>query len=702
MEIILPQPIIGITGQEHGADLTYSTGTGASSNADALDMTLNASLVVGGSRTHCVYLFNETYDGSPGWSPADGTPEFIYDVKGTVNYNSVSISYDGSYFAVGSWAGGIYLFSTEGAPHLEWTWFTGRMHPVTNPNHLRWDLNNFEDKNSDGDFTNDVDALGPNPIHTYGDDGIYTVTLNVTDGMGTYGTDTLNVTVNNKPPVITPFGPYTISRGSILDITGNAIDPGSDDLTFTWRFGDLSPDSVSIHYNDGIGNDPYPSPWGTFPFDISDTVSHIYYNEGNYTLNLTVEDDDGGVAYYETQVTVFYYPLLPPTLYIDVDQNNEDIILTWDPPSAPNLDHYLIYRSTSQTDFDFNLVWVNTSADVCGFEVSPTPLRTNWTDLLAAKPGDPNYEKEYYYIIRAVNDAGEVSYTSRTVGKFTRIFPMGISSFSLPLEPHLAIDTDSLTSSMNAEYIRYLNSSTHNWNQHDNCGGSVNNTDMKQGEGYEIKFQSDTTFTFCGMPAAMILHKDFSLGFDVAPGGVAGELTASVNSVSETVVVSWQKPPGMGSLDQYIVLRSDRRDGFWGTEGVDYIELATLPFNVLFYMDQGNVTANSQLYYMIMPVNSSTLKLGSCSYSIGIWTKEFESEYDTFGLPVKMVEEKTSDWFCDNIPETMGINYHYSAFQRWRWHSTRMPEGAFDPTLALAEGYQISTSGSTKFSFIGT
>jgi hypothetical protein len=680
---------------------TYSTGTGPSSNGDALDMTLNASLVLGGSRTNCVYLFNETYDGSPGWSPADGTPEFIYDVKGRVNYNSVSLSYDGTYFAVGSWAGGGYWFSTEGGTHLEWTWFTGRLYPVTNPMYYRWDLNNYEDSNLDGNYTNDVDALGPQPIHTYGDNGIYTVTLNVTDGMGTFGTDTLTVTVNNVEPTITPFGPYTIDEYSNLDVTGIVYDPGSDDLTFTWSFGDLTSDSISVYYNDGITIDPYPSPWGTYPLNINDFVSHIYYDEGVFILNLTVEDDDGGVAYYETLVTVNNIPILPPTPYINVSQNSEDIFLTWDPPMALDLNHYLIYRSTSQTDFDFNLVWVNTSTDVCGFEALPSPLRTNWTDSYAAKPDDPNYKKEYYYIIRAVNDDGDVSYTSRTVGKYTRVFPNGISSFSLPLQPHGFIDTDTLTSEMDAEYIRYLNSTTHNWNQHDLCGGSINNTEMRLGEGYEIKFQSETTFTFCGLPAAMIRYEDISCGFDVSPGGNAGELTASVNSVSETVVVKWEEAMGMGSFDQYLILRSTKRDGFWGAEDVDFIELVTLPFNVLFYLDEGNATAGSQLYYMIVPLNSSTLKRGSSSYSIGIWTKEFETEYDTFGLPLKLTEDKTADWFCDNIPNSVGINYHNSAYQRWRWHSTRMPEGAFDPVLEIAEGYQISTTNVTKFSFIG-
>jgi hypothetical protein len=563
-----------------------------------------------------------------------------------------------------------------------------------------WDFDASVDSDGDGFPTNDTDATGPTPTYIYGDDGVYDVILTVTDNQSYTDTDTCIINVNNLAPTIEPFGPYIIGQGNPLDLNVNATDPGSDDLTFTWRWGDGTLDTISIFYNDGVGTDPDPSPWGTFPFTVTDMANHIYDIPGYYIINLTVQDDDGGINYYSTNITVINNK--PPDLYINVSFDQKDVNLNWNSLSTFGVNHYLIYRSKSQTDFDFDQVWVDTSKDCEPGESTPISLRTMWNDTNSADPGNvTNFETEYYYIIRAVNILGDISKTSRTVGKFTRVFPGGISSFSLPLQPLEIIDTDTLASSMNADYIRYLNSTTHNWDQHDLGGGTVNNIEMKLGEGYEIKFQNQTYYTFCGMPTAMIQYEDIPLGFDVSPGGNSGELTATANSVSETVIVNWQKPPGMDSLDQYLVLRSSKRDGFWGIQGVDYVELATLPHDVLFYMDEGNATPGSQLYYMIVPINSSTSEQGSGSYSLGIWTKEIDSQYDTFGLPVKMSEGKTADWFCDNIPDTVGINYHYSAFQRWRWHSTRMPEGAFDPTLEIAEGYQISTSGSTKFSFIG-
>jgi WD40 repeat protein len=182
---------------------TYSTGTGSSSNGDALDMNPNGSFVVGGSRTDCVYLFNHISDGIPGWSASDGTPVFIFDTGGNINYNSVSLSYDGTYFAAGSLAGTLYLFSTIGTPHLEWTWSAEVMVPITDSLDFRWDLNHLVDSDADGNFTNDVDATGPTPTYVYGDDGNFIATLRVTDRQNRTYSDTCTITVLNVDPTVT-------------------------------------------------------------------------------------------------------------------------------------------------------------------------------------------------------------------------------------------------------------------------------------------------------------------------------------------------------------------------------------------------------------------------------------------------------------------------------------------------------------------
>jgi hypothetical protein len=103
---------------------------------------------------------------------------------------------------------------------------------------------------------------------------------------------------------------------------------------------------------------------------------------------------------------------------------------------------------------------------------------------------------------------------------------------------------------------------------------------------------------------------------------------------------------------------------------------------------------------MVVPYNSSGLR-GASSYSIGIWTEEYIAGYDTFGIPLKLSVDHSADWYCDNIQDSVGINYFIISQQRWGWHSTLMPEGAFDPMIVMGEGYQVSSSNTTKFIFVG-
>ncbi len=139
--------------------------------------------------------------------------------------------------------------------------------------------------------------------HTYGDDYNYTLSLKVADDDGGMTTFTTTVIVQNVAPTIEPFGPFTIDEGLPDNINAISTDLGSDDLTFTWEL-ELGPTITNIYYNDGIGPDPYPSPWGTFPYTVADGVIHTYGDNGVYNVTLTVEDDDGGTAFYTTNITV--------------------------------------------------------------------------------------------------------------------------------------------------------------------------------------------------------------------------------------------------------------------------------------------------------------------------------------------------------------------------------------------------------------
>ena len=126
----------------------------------------------------------------------------------------------------------------------------------TDPNYdllyYRWDFEN--DDIWDTDF-----SLNPFASVFYNDDYTGEVKVEVYDGEF-YATATTSIIVNNVPPTLSPFGNPVIGEGFILDLVGYATDPGSDDLIFTWNWGDGSSDDIIIYYNDGIGPDPYRSP----------------------------------------------------------------------------------------------------------------------------------------------------------------------------------------------------------------------------------------------------------------------------------------------------------------------------------------------------------------------------------------------------------------------------------------------------------
>jgi len=139
--------------------------------------------------------------------------------------------------------------------------------------------------------------------HTYGDNGIFTVTVCGTDD-DTTSCNTIAVTVNNVDPnaTIDTSGAVNVNgtptviahAGANVDFGVRVTDPGSDDLKVTWNWGDGTPPDTSTSLVNPPALDPPMSP-SIQPRDITSASDHAFAKPCVYTSGLGVNDDDGGI-----------------------------------------------------------------------------------------------------------------------------------------------------------------------------------------------------------------------------------------------------------------------------------------------------------------------------------------------------------------------------------------------------------------------
>lgn len=119
------------------------------------------------------------------------------------------------------------------------------------------------------DFGDGGDSTEKNPTHRFVDDGNYDVELTVTDNAGGQDTESKTVVVSNVGPVASfncvPVEPTT---DETVEFTDSSTDSDGTIASWSWDFGD----------------------------DYTSTVqnpTHRYEKSGEYTIQLTVTDDDG-------------------------------------------------------------------------------------------------------------------------------------------------------------------------------------------------------------------------------------------------------------------------------------------------------------------------------------------------------------------------------------------------------------------------
>jgi PKD repeat protein len=128
----------------------------------------------------------------------------------------------------------------------------------------------------DGSLNSTLEA----PIHCFSTHGAYITKLTVTDNNGNVSIASISISVGDNRPVAS----YTKSATSII---GN--------------------NSITFQFNGSLGNSPATLQWDFGDGSINSTVSnptHLFTKAGIFPVVLTVNDSDGDISVYRSQVTI--------------------------------------------------------------------------------------------------------------------------------------------------------------------------------------------------------------------------------------------------------------------------------------------------------------------------------------------------------------------------------------------------------------
>lgn len=158
---------------------------------------------------------------------------------------------------------------------------------------VRYDATSSSDPDGDSldyvwtfGYHNEAPQTAPSVVRAYADEGSYVTTLIVTDKHGASDTAEVDETVVNVPPTIlypvTPAGAILV--GTSTEIRFRIQDAGPQDSVTAqvdWKDGTVSTATLTPHsYDNGFNA----------------TAAHTHATPGNYGVEITARDNDGGVT----------------------------------------------------------------------------------------------------------------------------------------------------------------------------------------------------------------------------------------------------------------------------------------------------------------------------------------------------------------------------------------------------------------------
>ncbi len=506
-------------------------------------------------------------------------------------------------------------------------------------------------------------------------DGIYTIEYQSEDYLGNDLPDSTDVNMENSGPITTIDWPHTLDDFNTEQNAWEVDFP----TQFTLTADDGMGSGVAlIEYRIRIDDTTWTS-WENYssPFNLTVDV----HGHWDHTIEFRATDNLGNIGptgdldiYIEGDIT----PPLPPILTLRVD--GSDIILEWESSPDPDIDHYLIYNSTSKTGFNFSTPWKDTSVDSYGGII---PLRNSWTDTDAV-----NGHREIYYAIRGVDHRDNMGYTSNIAGKVTMTFEEGYNTFSLPLEPFEDITAVQMLGRPDfgdTDTLYMYKSESKQWISHPKfLPSTMDDFTLNMGEGYMLFImEEEVKYTFVGSPATSLRFKE-GVGDE---SGFRDSLTADVED--NDVVLNWN--PATGATG-YKVFRASERMGdesFTNYSLEPVSDADDLSADTTSYRDEDAVgSAGDEYYYMVVALDS-TGEESSGTYAIGVKTYELKSGYTLFSLEFEPKTSRDVAWYGAEllVGEENALFYYDKNVGTWVGHPNFIPDWMNTMEIGLGEAY---------------